>query len=79
MKIRLRYFAQLREQSGLEFEDRDTPCLRVDELWEEVAQAHGFTLAPRQLMAAQNDEFCAWDAPLEPGATVVFMPPVAGG
>jgi len=79
MKIQIRYFARLREQTGLDVETRETDSRTMAELWEELAMAHGFTLKPSQLMVALNDEFCAWDTALEPGATAVFMPPVAGG
>lgn len=79
MKVTVRYYARLKEEAGCTQETRETSAATVSALWNEVAEAHGFTLEARLIKAAQADEFCAWDAPLVPGALVVFMPPVAGG
>jgi len=79
MTVPIRYFARLKEEAGVSKETVETSAATVAELWAEVARRHGFTLAPDLIRAAQNDEFCGWDARLVPGTEVVFMPPVAGG
>jgi molybdopterin converting factor small subunit len=79
MTVNVRYYARLKEEAGRSQEICETSATTVEELWEELTARHGFTLEPRLIRAAQADEFCAWDAPLVPGALVVFMPPVAGG
>lgn len=79
MKVQIRYYAKLRDEAGVAVEVRQTDATTVADLWAEVAASRGLTLDPRLVKAAQNDEFCPWEAPLVPGATVVFMPPVAGG
>lgn len=79
MTVTIRYYARLKEEAGKSQESRETEALTVGALWDELAEAHGFTLEARLIKAAQADEFCAWDAPLVPGALVVYMPPVAGG
>ena len=75
----VRYYAKLKEEAGLAQETLETNAVSVDQLWNELALRHHFTLEPRLIKSAQDDEFCPWDSPLVPGALVVFMPPVAGG
>ena len=38
-----------------------------------------FALPAEGIKVAINDDFAAWDAPLEDGVRVVFIPPFAGG
>jgi len=75
----VRYYAKLKEEAGTARETVETSAATVDGLWSELAARHGFTLDRTLIKAAREDEFCAWDAPLVSGATIVFMPPVAGG
>ncbi len=77
--IRLRYFALLREQRGLESEILATSAATARDLYRELAAAHGFTLAVERVGVAINDAFARWDQPLAAGDSVVFIPPVAGG
>ena len=79
MTVTVRYYARLKEEAGLSQESFESDAETVAELWDEVCLRHPFTLTPQQIKAAQADEFCPWDAPLVPGALLVFMPPVAGG
>ncbi|BCX12256.1 MAG: molybdopterin synthase sulfur carrier subunit [Thermosynechococcus sp.] len=77
--IYLRYFAQLREQSEREQEERVTTAQTYGELYQELKTQYGFTLDLAQIKVAANDMFVALDQPLRPGDEVVFIPPVAGG
>lgn len=77
--IRLRYFALLREQRGLDSETRDTTAVTARDLYRELAAEHGFTLPVERVGVAINDGFASWDRPLAANDTVVFIPPVAGG
>lgn len=77
--VKLRYFALLREQRGLESETLETAAVTPRELYREVAAAHGFTLHEDRVGVAINDAFGSWDRPLAANDTVVFIPPVAGG
>lgn len=79
MTVTVRYFAKLKEEAGRASETLDTSATTVAGLWDDVVRLHGFTLAADLVRAAQDDEFCPWDASLVPGTEVVFMPPVAGG
>ncbi len=78
-RVRVQYFALLREQRGLDQESLVTEAATAGELYEELRARHGFTLPAGQLRAAVNDEFASWTAPLSEGDALVFLPPVAGG
>lgn len=77
--IRLRYFALLREQRGLESETLHTSAATARDLYRELASVHGFTLAVERVGVAINDAFASWDRKLAANDSVVFIPPVAGG
>jgi molybdopterin synthase sulfur carrier subunit len=79
MKITILYFALLRDQRGLSTEEVATDATTVAELYQELADLHNFSLPPKMLMAALNEEMCSWKTELAAGDTVAFIPPVAGG
>jgi molybdopterin converting factor subunit 1 len=78
-RVRVQYFAILREQRGLALETVSTSAGTAGELYAELSSRHGFTLAAERLRAAVNDEFAPWTAALRDGDTLVFIPPLAGG
>lgn len=78
-RIRMLYYAQLREESGCSEEEVETDATTLTELYHEMSARHGFSLECDHLKVAVNDEFKDWSTPLEDGAQVVFIPPVAGG
>lgn len=77
--INVRYFAALREQAGKSSEARETAALTALDLYNELLQQYGFTLAVDQVKVAVNEEYRAMDCALNPGDEVVFIPPVSGG
>jgi len=78
-KIRVQYFALLREQAGRSDESLTTTAHTPRELYEELRKRYPFSLAPEMLRVAVNTEFGDWSQPLADGDAVVFIPPVAGG
>ena len=78
-KIRVQYFALLREQAGRSDESLTTMAHTPRELYEELRKRYPFSLAPEMLRVAVNTEFGEWSKPLSDGDAVVFIPPVAGG
>ena len=78
-KIRIRYYAILREQAGKNEEALDTNAATPAALFAELQTRYPFTLNAQQLKVAINTEFRDWQAPLSDGDCVVFIPPVAGG
>ena len=78
-RVRLQYFALLREEAGLPAETVETAATTPATLYAELAAHHGFRLPASQLRVAVNAAFSDWDRPLRDGDEVVFIPPVAGG
>ena len=79
MKVRVRYFASLREQTGISGELVDTSEASILGLWGELTRRYHFSLPLEVLRCAVDDEFQSLSAPLTEGSTVVFLPPVSGG
>jgi sulfur-carrier protein len=78
-KVRVRYFAILREQRGLGEEQVATEAGTAGELYEELRKIHRFTLPAERLRVAVNDAFEPWGSAVKDGDALVFIPPVAGG
>ena len=78
-RIRLQYYALLREQAGIQSESVDTQAATPAALYAELAKRHGFRLPASQLRVAVNAAFSDWERELRDGDEVVFIPPVAGG
>lgn len=79
MRVKIEYFAVLREQAGMSAEELATQARTPRDLYAELKARHGFTLGDTQVLAAVNEEFRPMDATLKEGDLVVFIPPVAGG
>lgn len=77
-RVRVQYFAILREHAGCGAEDVDTGAATAAELFEELSARHRFPRLP-PLKVAINDEFRDWSSRIAEGDAVVFIPPVAGG
>ncbi|MGH8306210.1 MAG: NTP transferase domain-containing protein, partial [Steroidobacteraceae bacterium] len=78
-RVKVQYYALLREQAGRSEEALVTAARTPQELYLELAGRYPFSLAPGMLRVALNGEFGDWSAPLADGDSVVFIPPVAGG
>lgn len=77
--IDIEYYSLMREQAGKTRETWKTDSGTPAELYQELRSHYGFSLQRDRLRVAVNEEFCDWECKLEDGATVVFIPPVAGG
>jgi molybdopterin converting factor subunit 1 len=78
-KVRIQYFAVLRDQRGMSTETLSTAAKTPRDLYDELRVQHGFTMGADRLGVAINDEFASWDQLLNDSDRVVFIPPVAGG
>ncbi|HUN24973.1 MAG TPA: NTP transferase domain-containing protein [Steroidobacteraceae bacterium] len=78
-RVKVQYYALLREQAGRSEEMVETRARTPRELYEELRRRHPFSLAPEVLRVAVNAEFGEWSQALGEGDAVVFIPPVAGG
>jgi len=81
MKIRLLYFAVLRDITGKSEEIVDLPeGTRASEIWERLRGKHDQLAAyERPPMTAVNEEYVDASSALRDGDEVAFIPPVAGG
>ena len=82
MKVKVLYFAAVRDLAALAEEDLDLPLAvtTIAELAEHLARLHP-ELAGRleNVRFARNEEFAKIEDPLSTGDTIALVPPVAGG
>jgi molybdopterin-guanine dinucleotide biosynthesis protein A len=78
-RIKVQYYAILREQAGRSDESIVTAAHTPRDLYNELKSRYPFSLAPEMLRVAVNAEFGEWSQRLDDGDSVVFIPPVAGG
>lgn len=79
MKINVFYFGLLAERRGLGEETISTSAPTPAALYAELDALHRLGLCVEDFRVAVNDEFAAWDRPLEENDTVAFLPPMSGG
>ena len=79
MKIKVRYFALFREQTGCASESIDCSVSTAAELFQLMAEKHSGLKTEAAALVAINDEMAGWETPLADGDEVLFFPPVAGG
>ncbi len=80
MKIRLLFFAVLRDIVGKSEADVEVPDgTRAADLWQSLRAEHAQLAAYAQPMTAVNESYVRADSPLRDGDEVAFIPPVAGG
>jgi molybdopterin converting factor subunit 1 len=77
-RVRVQYFAVLREEAGRSEEEVTTSARTLGDLYEELSARHGFGLPRARLKVVVNEEFDEWTRPVREGDTIVFIPPVAG-
>ncbi len=78
MSVRVLYFASLRDAAGRESESVDRVA-NLAELYDTLADRHGFALRRAQVRVAVNGAFVPWERELADGDEVAFLPPVSGG
>lgn len=83
MRVKVLYFAGLREQLGTPGEDLDVPATTVAGLRSQLMARGGAwqsALAQgKALRVAVNQEMAQPTTPVRPGDEVAFFPPVTGG
>jgi molybdopterin converting factor subunit 1 len=79
VKIKVRYFALFREQTGCASENIDCSVDTAAELFQLMAEKHSGLKTEAAALVAINDEMAGWETPLADGDEVLFFPPVAGG
>jgi molybdopterin converting factor subunit 1 len=81
MKIRLLFFAVLRDIAGRSEDVREFPNgTRAGDVWQRLRKEHAalrdYIQPP---MIAVNESYVGADEPLHDGDELAFIPPVAGG
>lgn len=78
-RVRVRYFALLREERGRDVDELHTSAHTARQLYEALQAKFGFSLPMRLVGVAVNGSLVTMDSAIEDGDEVVFLPPVAGG
>jgi molybdopterin synthase catalytic subunit len=81
MRVRVLFFGQLKEITGVAQEDAElSEGARVEDLFERYGRRFPKLVSFRSSIAASvNQEYASWRAPLSSGDEVAFLPPVSGG
>jgi len=79
MKVKVRYFALFREQTGCGSETVEWSGGTAAALFSLMAKRHASLLPEAAALVAINDEMAGWETLLKGGDEVLFFPPVAGG
>jgi len=81
IRVKALFFGGLKEVAGRAEESVElAPGSRIEDLF-----AHFISRCPElsryrgSLVASRNQEFAAWNTPLESGDEIAFLPPVSGG
>jgi molybdopterin synthase sulfur carrier subunit len=73
------YFAVFRAQARKSSEAVSLDGTSLAGLYEKLKSRHGFVLGRESVHVAINDAYASWDAVLQPGDRLAFIPPVSGG
>src|SRR5580658_8424306 len=81
MRVRVLFFGQLKEITGVAQEDAElSEGARVEDLFERYGRRFPLLVSFRPSVAASvNQEYAGWRTPLVSGDEVAFLPPVSGG
>ena len=79
MRVKVRYFALFREQTGLASEFVEWPGGTAAELFKLMAGKHTALLPEAAALVAINDEMTNWETAIKQDDEILFFPPVAGG
>ncbi len=77
MKVKVKYFASLKERLGRSEEECEIESgSNVQMLWQKIA---GESAVPASVMTAINQEYVKTNTVIKDGDEVAFFPPVTGG
>lgn len=79
MRVRLLYFASLRDAVGCDGETLNIASTSLAQLYDDARVRHGFTFPRERLRVARNGAFAQWDDDVVDGDEIAFIPPVSGG
>lgn len=81
IQVKVLFFGRLKEIAGFSEQVLEVgEGARIEALFAQCVHASPELSRYRSsLVASRNQEFCAWDSPLQPGDEIAFLPPVSGG
>ncbi|MCM2348827.1 MAG: molybdopterin converting factor subunit 1 [Bacteriovoracaceae bacterium] len=80
MKIKVRYFASLREKAGKSQEEMTIQTGKdLSDLYRALRLKYDFSLAENEIKYSVNNEYVEPNIPINENDVIVFIPPVAGG
>ena len=80
MKVKVRYFASIRDLIGLDQEEVETPSeTTLGALYEKLKATHEDLGEWNRVLLAVNGEYMKQDQGLSEGDVVAVFPPVSGG
>jgi molybdopterin synthase sulfur carrier subunit len=79
IRLKLLFFASLRDAAGIASEEIDTDAGDLAALYDDLRARHGFSLPRERLRVAVDGAFAAWSDEPRAGSEVAFIPPVSGG
>lgn len=79
MRVRVLFFASLRDAAGRNEETLDIAVMSLAQLYDEARARYGFVFQRERLRVARNGEFAHWDDIVGDGDEIAFIPPVSGG
>ena len=79
MKVHIRYFAALRDSSGISGETLETRTQSVRELVDELIVSRGLGLSSSLIRIAVNGSFVDDQTLVNDGDEITLIPPVSGG
>ncbi len=79
MRVRLLYFASLRDAAQCDAEDVDVDKISLAEIYDAAKVRHRFALPREKLRVARNGAFAQWNENAVERDEIAFMPPVSGG
>lgn len=78
-RVKVLYFAALRDAAGVDAETLDTNATSLRALYDEMQARHALPFAASALRVAVGDAFVRWDDAPREGDEIAFIPPVSGG
>ncbi|MDW8479780.1 MAG: MoaD/ThiS family protein [Xanthomonadales bacterium] len=78
MRVRVRYYAALREAAGRDEELIESEAADAEGLLHELRARHGFAIPRAGIRLARNGQPADWSAPLADGDRIELLPPYSG-
>ncbi len=79
MKLKIRYFANLREEANKAEEILETSAKTAQDVYRELKSKYNFSLDSDFVKLSLNQKYVDINSQLNEGDELVFIPPVAGG